>query len=149
MLCDIQDGETQDGTVRHLRLQKPGHARRRRGYSTANAPVIIVDADANGGKSRRHGLIHAVFDPIELNARIANGNQWTYGAAKAAAIQSVTLNCGRYSAQELADILDDYFRGQCLMDDESLIRAGETGTMKSAPEPRRSSRVTGGRTTPY
>ncbi|MBL8447817.1 MAG: hypothetical protein JNJ44_10440 [Zoogloeaceae bacterium] len=120
-----------------------------RGYSTAKAPVIIVDADANGGKSRRHGLIHSVFDPIELSARIANGNQWTYGEAKAAAIRSVVTNCGRYSAQELGEILDEYFMGQCLMDDHSVIRAGETGTMKTAPEPRRSHRNLGPRAKPY
>jgi hypothetical protein len=122
-----------------------------REYKTANAPVIIVTADANGGKSRQHGLIHAVFDPIELEARIKNGNQWTYREAKTAAIQSVLNLCHRYSGAELEEILDEYFKGRCLIVDDMLIRAGEHGTMKTAPLPRSSERekMKKARSTPY
>ena len=111
-----------------------------KGYKTDDAPVIIVTADANAGKSRVHGLIHQVFDAIELAAAKKNGNQWKYSEARDAAIQSVTGNCAKYSAAGLKKILDDYFIVGCGLTDDTLVRAGEHGTMTSAPPPRRSDR---------
>ena len=111
-----------------------------RAYTTADAPVILLSADNNGGKSRNHGLVHVVFDPIELKAARANGNQWTYERVRAAAIESITTNCTIYSEAQIQKVLDDYFITTCGIALDTLIRAGEHGTMRSAPPPRKSHR---------
>lgn len=110
------------------------------GYTTADAPVILVTADANGGKSREHGNIHAVFDPIELAAAHANGNQWTYEDARAAAVKSLVdvLGCDKGTVE---NALDSYFVDTCGLDMGSIIRAGEHGTMKDKPPSRKSPRT--------
>lgn len=109
-------------------------------YSTGSAPVVLVTADDNGGKSREHGLIHAIFDPLERKAATANGNQWTYAEARAAAVYSVSTVLSCWGSTQLTKILDDYFKGQCGLDDASMIRAGETGVMSSFTAIRKSGR---------
>ena len=108
------------------------------GYSTADAPVIMVTADQNGGKSRQHGAVHQIFDPIELAASL-HGAEWTYGDARAAAAKSLKDGLGVPTATTIK-ALNDYFANVCGLEDGTLIRAGEHGTMKSAPAPRRSTR---------
>jgi hypothetical protein len=108
------------------------------GYSISDAPVVLVTADANGGKSREHGNVHAVFDPIELKAQ-QDGNEWTYKDARAAAVKSLHDVLG-LSAASVQKVLDDYFVVGLGMAEDKLIRAGEHGTMTTKPEPRRSKR---------
>ena len=111
------------------------------GYHIGDAPVVLVRADRNGGKSREHGQVHAVFDPIELSAQTENGNanQWSYREARDAAIKSLVDVVGADGAVVLG-ILDRYFMNSLGLSEDSLIRAGEHGTMKNAPNPRRSTR---------
>jgi hypothetical protein len=109
-----------------------------KGYTTADAPVIMVTANPNGGKSLMHGNVHAIFDAIEQQAE-ANGNQWAYAEARAAASFSVAQACG-LAQGTIAAILDAYFKTKLGVTDGTMLRAGEHGTMKDAPEPRRSSR---------
>lgn len=109
-----------------------------RGYTTADAPVIMVTAFPNGGKSLMHGNVHAVFDALEQQAEGA-GNEWTYAQARAAAVASVAKVCG-LSADSVQAVLDGYFKTTLGLTDDTLLRAGEHGTMKSAPPPRRSTR---------
>lgn len=110
------------------------------GYTTMSAPVIIVSADFNGGKSRNHGLIHAIFDPVEEHAAKAGGNQWTYAAAKTAALHSLSISAFP-NVPNVEAILDAYFKGQCGIGDDTMLRAGEHGTMASRPAPRSSGRT--------
>lgn len=110
-----------------------------RGYTTAAAPVIILSANNNGGKSRNHGLAHAVFDPIELAASLV-GNEWTYADARAAAVRSIATQFP-LSEAAVTQVLDGYFVDDLGLDDATVIRAGEHGTMASAPAPRRSGRA--------
>ena len=109
-------------------------------YTTEDAPVILVTADNNGGKTREHGNVHAIFDPIESAAGRRNGdNQWTYEEARAAAVKSLeALGCTKATVEKA---LDDYFVTICGLTMGTLIRAGEHGTMKNRPAPRKSGRV--------
>ncbi|MGB9181149.1 MAG: hypothetical protein WCB68_18090 [Pyrinomonadaceae bacterium] len=97
-------------------------------YTTANGLVIIVTADSNGGKSREHGRIHDVFDPIEFAFK--GNNRWTYAEARDAAIQSVMVVCAALTAAILEQTLDAYYKTTCRMTDATLLRAGEHGAMK-------------------
>jgi hypothetical protein len=108
-------------------------------YDINDAPVILLSADNNGGKSRNHGLAHAVFDPIETTAS-QTGNEWTYAEARAAAVRSIATQFSPSEAT-VRDALDNYFIATLGMTDDTVIRAGEHGTMASAPEPRRSGRA--------
>lgn len=111
------------------------------GYTIDDAPVVLVTADANGGKSREHGTIHAVFDPLELKAQLLedSSNEWTYADARAAAVESVHKCLGLAKA-DIQKVLDDYFMTNLGMSTSTLLRAGEHGVMKHAPDPRRSKR---------
>jgi hypothetical protein len=108
------------------------------GYHIMDAPVIILSADRNGGKSRNHGLAHAIFDPIEVAAAMG-GSEWTYADARAAAVKSIATQF-KPSADLVTAALDGYFKDKLGIEDDTLLRAGEHGTMSSAPAPRRSSR---------
>lgn len=109
-----------------------------RGYRDSEAPVILLTADHDGGKSRHHGLVHAWFDPIEMTASLG-GNEWTYADARAAAADSIAQQFPP-SAATIEAALDAYFVDELGLDDDTVLRAGERGTMKSAPPPRRSAR---------
>ena len=108
-------------------------------YDINDAPVVIVTADANGGKSKEHGAVHSVFDPLELAAQ-KEDNEWTYAEARDAAVKSVNKALG-LSAATVKAKLDAYFLTTLGLSEQSLIRAGEHGTMKHAPNPRRSKRL--------
>ncbi len=111
------------------------------GYSISDAPVIMLTAEENGGKSLIHGVVHQCFDPYEYQAANANGNQWTYEDAKNCAINSVFTGAACHlSKEDLSSLLDEYFIGHCGLTNDTLIRAGEHGVMTSAPAPRRSDR---------
>ncbi|HLY75583.1 MAG TPA: hypothetical protein VKU80_15790 [Planctomycetota bacterium] len=96
-------------------------------YKDDDAPVIIVTADANGGKSRIHGVVHQFFDPVEDG----KGSSWSYKEARLAAVSSV-LSAQKaegakspWSSANLIAKLDEYFVKVCGVNDATMIRAGE------------------------
>lgn len=102
-------------------------------YHPQNAPVIIVSADFNGGKSQNHGLIHSVFDPEENLA--AKNRQWTYTEARSAAIRSIEVVqrhqvvASPWSAAQLFQSLNSYFINTCGVLDTTVLRAGEHASL--------------------
>ncbi|NDR57389.1 hypothetical protein [Aliiruegeria sabulilitoris] len=109
------------------------------GYKTGNAPVVLVTANRNGGKSREHGQVHAVFDPIELKAQRNGSNQWTYREARDAAIKSLKDALGA-DEEVVREKLDEYFMYELGLTEDNLIKAGDHGVMASAPDPRRNAK---------
>lgn len=97
-------------------------------YTTNDGLVIIVTADSNGGKSREHGRIHDVFDPLEDGFK--GSHQWTYAEARDAGIQSVMAVCAALTAPSLEVILDAYYKTTCKIKNTTYLRAGEHGAMK-------------------
>jgi len=89
-------------------------------YSEMDAPVIVVTADANGGKSREHGVVHSSFDPEE--GGFVSAKQWTYAEAREAAIESVFHLLDKIT---VGNHMDKYFKHTLGMDDYSMVRAGE------------------------
>ena len=92
------------------------------GYNVDEAPVVIVTADANGGKSREHGGVHLQFDPAE--ASFKDDQQWTYKQAREAAVDSVFAALGLVKVN-VRTYLDAYFKLTLGMDDTTMLRAGE------------------------
>ncbi|MBC7910464.1 MAG: hypothetical protein H7Y30_08190 [Pyrinomonadaceae bacterium] len=107
-------------------------------YHTDDAPVIIVTADFNGGKSRNHGMIHLEFDAEEN--RFQRTHRWEYQEARAAAINSIMFNYAGMSEVALSQVLDAYFKVTCGIRDTTYLRAGEHGTMPGI-KPRTSPRT--------
>jgi hypothetical protein len=97
------------------------------GYSINDAPTIIVAADANGGKSRVHGDIHNIFDPVEKSH---SSGEWTYVQAKKAAIDSLK-GIGVNPTSEL----DSYYNNI-----SKTIRAGEHASWPEYIAPERPKR---------
>ncbi|MDX1605513.1 MAG: hypothetical protein R3202_04920 [Candidatus Competibacterales bacterium] len=99
-------------------------------YRTDQAPVIIVTADANGGKSREHGKIHDIFDPLEFN----NKPSWTYEEALDAAKQSIEGNFGLAKWLFVKEEMEKYFQRQCGVKMDTELRAGEHSVHPRAPQ---------------
>lgn len=113
--------------VDQMRLQGTG------AYSTDDAPVILLTADASGGKTANHGAVHASFDPVE-KARFAGGQDtWTYDEVKMAAVTSVLAvfsGGGNPLANKIAADLDSYFLPRFANGGNQILRCGESANLK-------------------
>jgi len=113
-------------------------------YNENDAPVIIVTADANGGKSREHLNAHRIFDPKE--DAFCDHQQWTYTDARQAALDSVAqfglnnITVGQH--------LDKYFITKLKMNMHTYLRAGERSVFPGYA-PKRSARDKTHRYQPY